>query len=419
MNVFKFGGASVDSAEGVRNFVKIVQNYKEEMIIVVSAMGKMTNALEDLAHSYFHGHEDTKNRFLQIKNYHLEIITGLFSERESKGYEELEQIFLELEKYLEKTPSLNYDFEYDQIVSFGELLSTKIISLFLTQSGRPNKWVDIRSCLKTDDTHREARVDWELSSKLINQVFNFEKTFVYITQGFIGGTNTNMTTTLGREGSDYTAAILSYILDCDRVMIWKDVPGIMNADPKWLDDAQKLERISYREAIELAFYGAKVIHPKTIQPLKKKEIPLHVKSFKEPSEPGTIIAKANNKREEHIPVFIQKKNQLLISIQPNDFSFIMEENLSDIFSTFAKYRVKVNLTQNSAISFSVCVDDTGEKLRELIVELKKNYRVRYNEHQELITIRHYNREAVERMVKGREILMEQRSRNTAQYVLSN
>jgi len=349
----------------------------------------------------------------------MEIITNLFSEKEQNVYEELNKIFQELEKYLEKMPSLNYDFEYDQIVAYGELISTKILSLFLAKSGRRNNWVDIRNCLKTDDTHREAKVDWELSSRLIHQVFNFESTFVYLTQGFIGGTKTNMTTTLGREGSDYTAAILSYILDSDKVMIWKDVPGIMNADPKWLDDAQKLERISYREAIELAFYGAKVIHPKTIQPLKKKEIPLHVKSFMEPSAPGTLIAKANNKREEHIPVFIQKKNQLLISILPNDFSFIMEENLSDIFSLFAQYRVKVNLTQNSAISFSVCVDDTGKNLLELIKELKKNYNVRYNENQELITIRHYNKEAVERMTKGREILIEQRSRNTAQYVLSD
>lgn len=417
MNVFKFGGASVNSAQGVRNLVRIVQGFREETIVVVSAMGKMTNALEELVHSFFYGKEDVNVRLLEIKEFHENIVNQLFDKKQLDVFNEIEQLYTALEQYLQRSPSLNYNFEYDQIVAFGELLSTRIVSAYLKNSGKPNKWMDIRASIKTDDSYREAIVDWELSTKLVSQFFCFENTFVYVTQGFIGGTSTNMTTTLGREGSDYTAAILGYILDADRIVIWKDVPGIMNADPKWLSDSQKLERISYQEAIELAFYGAKVIHPKTIQPLQNKQIPLHVKSFMSPSDPGTIISGDRKKREDNNAVFIRKQNQWLISISPIDFSFIMEDNLSYIFALFAKYHIKINLTQNSAISFSVCVDDGGENLLALIKELDSMFKVRYNRDLELITIRHYDEKAVSRMTMGRKVYVEQRSRNTAQFVM--
>ena len=417
MNIFKFGGASVNSAEGVRNFVKIVQLYKEETIIVLSAMGKTTNALEEITNDFFAKKKDYEAKFRAVKSYHYDIVNDLFPNKENAIYESLEKLFYQLNTYLEKEPSLDYDFDYDQIVSFGEILSTSIVSEFLRTSGSPNKWVDIRTCLKTDDTYREGKVDWELSQKLVPQTFSFNNTFVYVTQGFLGGTTTNLTTTLGREGSDYTAAILSYLLDVDKLSIWKDVPGIMNADPKWLDDAEKLERISYQEAIELAFYGAKVIHPKTIQPIKRKKIPLQVRSFIDYSETGTLISTASKKLETQLPVYIRKDNQVLISIRPTDFSFILEENLSQLFSLFAKHRVKVNLTQNSAISFSVCVDNEEKRLNSLLGDIGDLYEVKYNDGVELITIRHHNDEAVERMTKGRDILLEQRSRDTAQFVI--
>ena len=417
MNIFKFGGASVNSAEGVRNFVKIVQSYKDEMIIVLSAMGKTTNALEEITEAFFTKDEVVETKYNALKNFHYDIVNDLFPNKEDAIYGKVGQLFDQLNAYLKRTPSLDYDFDYDQIVSFGELLSTTIVSEFLNLSGRPNKWIDIRTCLKTDNTYREGKIDWELSQKLVSQTFSFNSTFVYITQGFLGGTTTNLTTTLGREGSDYTAAILSYILDVDQLAIWKDVPGIMNADPKWLTDAEKLERISYQEAIELAFYGAKVIHPKTIQPIKRKKIPLQVRSFIDYSETGTLISTASKQMEKQLPVYIRKQNQVLISIRPSDFSFILEESLGQLFSLFAKHRVKVNLTQNSAISFSVCVDNEEKRLNSLLAEVRDNYEVKYNDGVELITIRHHDDESVERMTKGRSILLEQRSRDTAQFVL--
>jgi aspartate kinase len=417
MNIFKFGGASVNSAEGVKNFVKIVQSYKDETIVVLSAMGKTTNALEQITHDFCTKSDLIKSKFLAVKSYHLDIINKLFLNKEDIVYEKANQLFNQLYTYLQREPTLDYDFDYDQIVSFGELLSTTIVSEYLRLSGSPNKWIDIRTCLKTDNTYREGKVDWELSQKLVPQTFSFDSTFVYVTQGFLGGTTTNQTTTLGREGSDYTAAILSYILDVDKLSIWKDVPGIMNADPKWLDDAQKLDRISYQEAIELAFYGAKVIHPKTIQPIKRKKIPLQVRSFINYSEPGTLISTASKQMEKQLPVYIRKQEQVLISIRPTDFSFILEESLSSLFALFAKHRMKVNLTQNSAISFSVCVDKSERRLNNLLDEISEDFEVKYNDDVELITIRHHDEEAVERMTAEREILLEQRSRDTAQFVI--
>lgn len=418
MDVFKFGGASVNSAEGVRNFAKIVQSYKSESLIVVSAMGKTTNALEEIVDNFFHKKTALVHKqFEVIKTYHLGIINEVFSKEDSISKAKIETLFNELETYLKKPASLNYEFEYDQIVAYGELLSTTIISEYLRHRGIKNQWIDIRRYLKTNDTFGEAKVDWELSRKLLPSAFTFQDTFIYITQGFIGGTSSNLTTTLGREGSDYTAAILANVLDAREVSIWKDVPGIMNADPKWLPDAKQLKRISYREAIELAFFGAKVIHPKTIQPIKEKNIPMHVRSFVNFYDPGTLVSSASIEKNSKVPIFIQKKDQRLISIRPKDYSFIIEENLGAIFSLIAKYRLKVNLTQNSAISFSLCVDNKNKNINKLIEALKVDYEVRYNENLELITIRHYDEEAIDKMTKGRSILLEQKSRDTAQYVL--
>ncbi|NOU60105.1 aspartate kinase [Marinifilum caeruleilacunae] len=417
MNIFKFGGASVNSAEGVKNFVKIVQSYKDETIIVLSAMGKTTNALEEITDQFCAKSDLVETKFQEVKSFHLNIINELFTNKEDAVYEKVNRLFDQLHAYLQREPTLDYDFDYDQIVCFGELVSTTIVSEYLRLSGSPNKWIDIRTCLKTDNTYREGKVDWELSQKLVPQAFSFDSTFVYVTQGFLGGTTTNQSTTLGREGSDYTAAILSYILDVDKLSIWKDVPGIMNADPKWLEDAEKLDRISYQEAIELAFYGAKVIHPKTIQPIKRKKIPLQVRSFIDYSESGTLISTASKQMEKQLPVYIRKQNQVLISIRPSDFSFILEENLSSLFALFAKHRMKVNLTQNSAISFSVCVDKSERRLKNLLDEISQDFEVKYNDDVELITIRHHDDDAVERMTAGRDILLEQRSRDTAQFVI--
>ncbi len=417
MDVFKFGGASVNSAEGVQNFVKIVQSYKNESLIVVSAMGKTTNALEQIVDHFFHKKSDlVQKQFEEVKAYHFEIIETLFSKNDTSSFEKIEALFNELNTYLQKPASLNYEFEYDQIVAYGELLSTTIISEYLRQRSVKNKWVDIRRYLKTNDTFGEAKVDWELSRQLIPTAFTFNDTFIYITQGFIGGTTSNLTTTLGREGSDYTAAILANILDAQEVSILKDVPGVMNADPKWLPDAKQLKRISYQEAIELAFFGAKVIHPKTIQPIREKNIPMFVRSFINFHEQGTMVSSAAIEKSVKIPIFIQKKDQILISIRPKNYSFVIEENLGPIFSMIAKYRLKVNLTQNSAISFSLCVDNS-KNIDKLIEALKADYEVRYNDKLELITIRHYDTDSINQMTEGRSILLEQKSRDTAQYVL--
>ncbi|MGZ2371250.1 aspartate kinase [Ancylomarina sp. YFZ004] len=417
MDVFKFGGASVNSALGVQNFLKIVQSYKNESLIVVSAMGKTTNALEQIVDDFFHKKIDlVQKQFEEVKAYHFEIIETLFSKKDTASFEKIETLINELNTYLQKPASLNYEFEYDQIVAYGELLSTTIISEYLRQKGVKNKWLDIRRYLKTNDTFGEAKVDWELSRQLIPNAFTFNDTFIYITQGFIGGTTSNLTTTLGREGSDYTAAILANILDAEEVSILKDVPGVMNADPKWLPDAKQLKRISYQEAIELAYFGAKVIHPKTIQPLREKKIPMFVRSFINFHEQGTMVSTAPIEKNVKIPIFIQKKDQILISIRPKNYSFVIEENLGSIFAMIAKYRLKVNLTQNSAISFSLCVDNS-KNIDKLIKALKADYEVRYNDSLELITIRHYNTDSIKQMTEGRSILLEQKSRDTAQYVL--
>ncbi len=414
MKVYKFGGASVKDADGICNVERIIRRASEPLVVVVSAMGKMTNALEILADAYFHHKVDEcKNAFDEIKKFHVRIIIDLFGhEYGSAGFNE--QISL-LEQRLKQPPSLYYDFEYDQIVSYGEFFSTAIVSDYLVFKKMNCKWLDSRTILKTDDLYREANVDWNLTTNQMLAAFTFKDADIYLTQGFLGGTLSNLTTTLGREGSDYTAAIIGHVMDVDSVTIWKDVPGVLNADPRWYPDAQKLEELSYNEAIELTFYGAQVIHPKTLKPLQNKQIPLYVKSFIDPESSGTIIH-SGIESGYHIPVYVLKKDQFFVTVNPKDFSFIMEEKLIEIISIFKKYRIRLNLMQSSALNFSACFDRKRESM-ELIEDLGNNFSVRYNEGSDLLTIHQYNQETINEMTGNRVVIDSQITRKVARFVL--
>ncbi|MFN4233645.1 MAG: aspartate kinase [Bacteroidia bacterium] len=420
MKIFKFGGASVKDANGVKNLTKVLSLYEgEKILVVVSAMGKTTNALERLTKAYFFKKEDPFSILQEVKNYHYEILTHLFEDKSHPVFDDVNNAFVEIEWAIEDAPTGTFDYEYDQIVSVGEILSTKIVNAYLLHIGVQTSLLDARDVIKTDNTYREGKINWEQTEKLANKLIPelFTKNNVIVTQGFIGGTSENFTTTLGREGSDYTAAILAWCLNAQDVTIWKDVPGVMNADPKWFDNTVVIDQISYNDAIELAYYGASVIHPKTIQPLQNKKIKLFVKSFINPQLKGTEISEWQNPLP--IPSFIFKVNQMLISIMPKDFSFIAEENLRDIFNLFSAHRVKINVMQNTAISFSVCVDDDEIRIPKLIADLQKTFKVLYNKNVELATIRHYNQETIERVSKDKEILLELKSRNTVQLVMKN
>ncbi len=417
MKVFKFGGASVKDAAGVRNLASIVGEYDEKLVIVVSAMGKTTNALELLTRCYFNG--DSKGivlNFNKVKQYHFEIITDLFRDLSDAKIQEVESVFVQFESRLGHSPSLDYDFEYDQLVSFGEILSTKIISLYLNSVGISNQWMDVRQGLRTDATWREGNIDWSLSSGLIRSQFNFDRSRICLTQGFIGATLTDQTTTLGREGSDYSAAIIANILNAESVTIWKDVPGIMNADPNKFGVTQKLDMLSYREAVEMTYYGAKVIHPKTMKPLVEKDIPLYVRSFIEPHQQGSVICKIDHIMN-YVPVFISKEDLILVTISPIDFSFIAEESISKIYKLFAQYRIKVDLVQQSAMNFSVAFDRPERGFDQLISELKMKFVVHYNEGLELMTIRYYNDEVISQMTANRTVLVAQKTRTTARFLM--
>ena len=415
MRVFKFGGASVKSAEGVKNLAEIVaKNLDQPLVVVVSAMGKITNMLEQLSADTFQNKRIDQTKLDEVKRFHLDIINDLFKKdhpivnRIEKEFANLELSYL---KYLDKT----YDFYYDQTVSFGEIVSTLIINAYLAEKKLNAQWVKASDIIKTSCTYREGIIDWDLSEPACIK-HKPAKGNILLTQGFLGGDTDGFTTTLGREGSDYTAAILAYLFDADEVTIWKDVPGMMNADPKYFKKTRKLKSISFREAIELSYFGAKVIHPKTLQPLKKKNIPLNVKSFLKPKRDGTIINN-NQDYDRSFPSFIIMRNQILISITPLDFSFIIEENLSHIFSEFAKHGIKVHLMQNSAINFSVCVDANSDKVPKLINSLKECYRVKYNDNVELLTIRHFTRRIQNKLLKNKEVLLEQKTRFTARFVI--
>lgn len=408
MIVFKFGGASVKSPDAVRNIVEILKRYNhEEIVVVVSAMGKTTNALERIIENYTGGASGAlEKEFSDLKSYHMDIVGGLFTSEKHSVFEAVGSLFQELEKRLSKPPTLNYDFDYDQIICFGELLSTSIINHYLNESEVKCKWMDIRRSLKTDNTWREAKIDWELSTNLVNNDFVFNGERILITQGFLGSTINDQSTSLGREGSDYTAAVLAHMLRADHVTIWKDVPGVLNADPKYFDDTVLLAEISYLDAIELAYYGTGVIHPKTIKPLQNKNINLHVKSFVDPDAPGTLVG--NVSYNKLIPSFIFKMDQVLIRVSPLDFSFINENNLEEIFGILGKQGMKINLMQNSAISFKMIVNNDKRRLRAVIDELEEKFKVAYQTGLELVTIRYFDQSTIDRVMVNKELILEQR-----------
>ncbi|MCG9970669.1 aspartate kinase [Christiangramia crocea] len=416
MKVFKFGGASVKDADGVKNLIKVLnETGNNNKLIVVSAMGKTTNALEVVVKDYL---ETTKvpDSLDKVKDYHREIIEKLFHSDQAPVWFRTEALFTELENFLQHNKSTQYDFVYDQIVSYGELISTTIVSEYLNSQNIPTNWLDARNLIKTDNTYRDAQVDWDKTQELIRE--NVDPKKLNIVQGFIAADPNNFTTTLGREGSDYSAAIMAYCLNAENVTIWKDVPGVLNADPRFFKKAQLLNKISYEEAIELAFYGASVIHPKTLQPLQRKEIPLFVRSFLNPSEEGTAVSKGKGISPE-IPCFIVKKDQVLISLSSLDFSFMVEENISEIFRLFHQYQMKVDLIQNSAISFRVCVDNRFNHLESLIQHLKARFKVNYKTGVSLYTIRHFSQQAIDELESGKNVLLKQLTQNTVQLVTEN
>jgi len=416
MKVFKFGGASVKDATSVRSIPGILDRYADDnLVIIVSAIGKTTNALETLVQAAWNQKGDTDDIYRKLYDYHYQIVKELIPDENHPIYSRVNELFNLIKSWVVALtlPESEHPFDqyYDQIVSVGELLSTRIISCYLNENGYENTWLDARELIITDDTYRAARVNWEETSKRINDNINGK---LFVSQGFIGG-NGDFSTTLGREGSDFSAAIFGSILDAEEVVVWKDVPGYLNADPQYFDDTIKLDSISYTESIELAFYGAKILHPKTIRPLKNKGIPLKIRSFLNPDAEGSVIHD-DLSTDCLVPSRIIKEKQVLISISSRDFSFIAENNLHQIFGIFSDHRCGINLMQNSAISFSVCVD-WSPRLKPLIEELQKAFRVKYNEGLLMITIRHYDQESIERLTTGKDILLEQKSRLTAQYVI--
>ena len=414
MRVFKFGGASVKDADAVKNVVKVLREVGyDNTLLVVSAMGKTTNAMEDIINAYFNDKADMPAKVAELVDYHHKIISELFPNAQHQIYKDIKILIDEINGFLVWNKSPNYNFVYDQIVGYGELISTTIISAYFKEIGIANNWLDVRSYIKTNNVYRDTTVNWERTQENVTKI---DKKVLNITQGFLGSDDNNFTTTLGREGSDYTAAILAYCLNADSVTIWKDVPGVLNADPRYFEETQLLNNISYREAIELAFYGASVIHPKTLQPLQRKEIPLHVKSFVNPTNKGTTVGKGVG-IEPKVPCFIVKKNQVLMKLSSLDFSFIVEDSISELFKLFHEHKIKVDLIQNSAISFSVCVDNKFGGLDALLQQLKSKFKVAYHENVSLYTIRHFDTKSLESLQKGNELLLEQRGTETVQLVV--
>jgi aspartate kinase len=414
MRIFKFGGASVKDADGVKNVLNVLKTVgHDDVLIVVSAMGKMTNALELVIKNYFEKTSEFNASLQEVKKYHNQILMDLFDDEDNDVFFAVNSHLADLEYFLRSNKSPNYSFVYDQVISYGEIISTTIVSHYFNEQGLTNNWIDVREFIKTDNNYRDGNVDWEQTQKLISK--GIKKKNLNITQGFLGSDENNFTTTLGREGSDYTAAIFAYCLGAESVTIWKDVPGVMNADPRYFENAILLNQISYREAIELAFYGASVIHPKTLQPLQRKEISLFVKSFINPLLPGTSVSKGAD-LDPHTPCFIIKKNQLLLSLSSLDFSFMMEDHMSEIFALFAEYKIKVNLIQNSAISFSVCIEDKYGNFELLKNSLAKKFKISFNENVSLYTVRHYDDEASQIVEKNKTILLKQISEGTLQVI---
>ncbi|MDD2634772.1 MAG: aspartate kinase [Bacteroidales bacterium] len=413
MQIYKFGGASLKKAKALSTIIDIIED-KKELVIVVSAIDKTTNRLEKLVDAYLNKESVKFDVFEKIKRFHVNFAQTAFGLRYGEFEIELLNIFNQLKQIINQPCETNYETTYDNIVCYGELISSYILSTYLNINGVPNTLLDIRDVIVTDSNFGDAKILWKESKELIKNKFLANK--IYITQGFIGRDRFGRNTSLGREGSDYTASGLAYLLDAESVVIWKDVSGIMNADPSVCSFAEKLDYLSFREAIELAFYGAKVIHPKTIKPLENKNIPLYVKSFLDYRQKGTEVKKIEYKQD-LIPIFIFKANQILLSVSPKDFSFVVEENISKLFALFTKYRIKVNITQNSAISFSASIDGSNRNFDKLIEDLNKEYFVKYNTGLELVTIRYYTEDAVDKVISDKIVLLEQRSRTTARFVL--
>ncbi|MEX2595442.1 MAG: aspartate kinase [Salibacteraceae bacterium] len=417
MKVFKFGGASVKDAEAVKNLQSIIEGeHESKLLVVVSAMDKTTNHLEKAIDAFILKDDQWRQLLDRVFEFHLEQLTTLLPTK----YKEVEETLLKIKHYaftfFEQDEGSGYDFIYDQIASIGEILSTKIIWGYLKEQGLNAEWADARKLIHTNNNYRSAEVNWKETGKRIQSFWNNTTSPIIITQGFIGGGEHNRMTTLGREGSDFSAAIFAYCLDAESVTIWKDVAGMLNADPKHFSNTTLLPNVSYREAIELSYFGASVIHPKTIKPLENKNIPLYVKGFKHPKEPGTLINE-NTSEDSKIPSYIFKPNQVLITISSRDFSFIVEEHISDLFLRFSKFKLNIQTMQNSAISFSVSVSDHPIQIEALINDLKTDYEVRYNDGLELMTIRHFNREIVDELIKGKEILLEQKTRHTMRLLM--
>jgi len=415
MKIFKFGGASVKDAESVKNITQILQSEgTENTVVVISAMGKTTNAFEEVINAYYNKTDKLSDNLGVIEDYHKAIIDDLFDKGDAI-YKEINILLGELSWFLARNTSQRYNYVYDQIICFGELLSTKIVSAYLSKIGIDNNWFDVRNYIKTDSNYRDAKVDWNLTQKIITE--KLDATKLNITQGFIAANDTENTTTLGREGSDYTAGIFAYCLEAESVTIWKDVPGVLNADPRVFKETTLLEQISYEEAIEMAFYGASVIHPKTLQPLERKEIPLLVRSFVNPKETGTKVSKGTRLVPD-IPCFIVKKDQVLVSISALDFSFMVENNISYIFKKLHDYQLKVNLIQNSAISFSVCIDNKFNKFDAFYDELKTQFKIDVQKGVDLYTVRHFDNNAVLSIEEKGESLLTQVNKETIQIVLA-
>ncbi|MCM1169760.1 MAG: aspartate kinase [Bacteroides sp.] len=420
MEVYKFGGASVKDAEAVRNVADILNTQvKGPVCVVISAMGKTTNALEAVLDAFYHRQDNQDALFKDLMAKHIAILRDLFPDNAHAVYGKVKNLFGELYGKLSGIADMAYDRAYDQVVSYGERLSTCIVSSYLSEVGIYNRELDATKLLLTDGRFREGKVVWEETGNRIRRAVAEvmdEQTQIVITQGFIACDTQGNTVTLGREGSDYSAAVFAYCLDAERITIWKDVPGVLNADPKYFSHTEKLDYISYYDATELAYYGASIIHPKTIKPLQNKHIPLHVRSFVDVDAPGTWVG-LDNVPNSKVPSYIFKNNQVLLSIYPKDFSFVDEHNLSEIFGCFVKYGLKVNMMQNSALSFSVCIDGNKGDLQSVIEALSQQYDCRYNGDLKLVTIRHYTQEVIDRLVGDIQVMLEQRSRQAVQLVL--
>ena len=415
MKVFKFGGASVKDASGVRNIATVLQHEGiDKTIVIISAMGKMTNALEEVAKSYYNQSKELAQNINFVKSFHQNIISELLGDKAVNTLIEIEQLYIEMSGFMMMNKSSNYNYIYDQIVSYGELISTKIVSNYLNEIGLENQWIDVRNFIKTDENYREPIVNWNTTQQNISNNLKIDK--LIITQGFLGATEHGLTTTLGREGSDYTAAIFAYCMEAESVTIWKDVAGVLNADPRYFDETILLKQISYTEAIEMAFYGASVIHPKTLKPLQNKNIPLFVRSFINIEEKGTSVSKGAL-LEPFVPCFIVKKNQILISISALDFSFMVENNISYIFKLLHEFQLKVNMIQNSAISFSVCVDDNFNNFEKFLNEMKSKFLVSFDLDLTLYTVRHFDEAALKKIENNREVLLKQLNKETVQIVV--